>query len=466
MRRPLLLTLVLAVCAAPAVVPATAAARPGQSVTFEAPRELVYEPGKRAEAFSTLESLGVRALRIVLYWKTVAPSPASRVRPAFDATDPAAYRWGGYDDAIAGAHARGWDVLLTLSGPVPRWATQGARDTLTRPRPREFRAFVTAAAHRYAGQVRTWSIWNEPNQPQFLKPQFDRRHRPVSPGLYRGLLAAAFDGFHDAGVRRPRVLMGETSPQGTPRVVAPLTFLRGTLCLDSRYKRTRRCARPPVVGYAHHAYTTKAGPFFKPPNPTSVTIGVLGRLTTALDRAARARALPRRLPIWLTEFGIQSKPDPSYGVSLATQNAYRAISERLAWGSRRVVAFSQYLLRDDLPLKGVPRASRYAGFESGLRTAAGRDKPALAGFRLPVSAKRRGSRVSLWGLVRPAATRTRAVVEVSDRGRRYRRLATVRTTSATSWTKRTTYRKGRRYRVVWTAPGGRTYRSPGVLAYR
>ena len=120
--------------------------------------------------------------------------------------------------------------------------------------------------------------------------------------------------------------------------------------------------------------------------------------------------LPRHLPIWLTEFGIQSKPDPYYGVSFATQNAYRAISERIAWGNRRVVAFSQYLLRDDLPLKGVPRASRYAGFESGLRTAAGKDKPALAGFRLPVAAKRRGSRVSLWGLVRPATTRTRAVV--------------------------------------------------------
>ena len=127
-----------------------------------------------------------------------------------------------------------------------------------------------------------------------------------------------------------------------------------------------------------------------------------------------------------------------------------------------MVAFSQYLLRDDLPLKGVPRASRYAGFESGLRTAAGKDKPALAGFRLPVAAKRRGSRVSLWGLVRPATTRTRAVVEVSDHGRRYRRLTTVRTSAATSWTTRTAYRAGRRYRVVWTAPGGRTYRSPGV----
>ena len=73
MRRPLLLTLVLALVRRPGRRPRDGGGRPGQSVTFEAPRELVYEPEKRAEAFSTLESLGVHSLRIVLYWKTVAP---------------------------------------------------------------------------------------------------------------------------------------------------------------------------------------------------------------------------------------------------------------------------------------------------------------------------------------------------------------------------------------------------------
>ncbi|HSD79077.1 MAG TPA: hypothetical protein VLB47_00400 [Solirubrobacteraceae bacterium] len=459
---PLLALLALALAA----LPAAAFARPGQQVTFEAPRELVYTPALRDDAFATLGSLGVRSLRIVLYWKNVAPASRSRVKPAFDATDPASYAWGGYDAAIDGAAQRGWKVLLTISGPVPRWATNGAKDTLTYPRTREFQAFATAVARHYAGRVEAYSIWNEPNQPQFLLPQYDARHRPVSPRVYRGLLLAAIRGLRAGGAGEVPVLMGETSPQGTGKVVAPLTFLRGALCLNAAYRPTRRCARLPVAGYAHHAYTTKAGPFYVPPSPNSVTIGVLGRLVRALDRAARAGAIPRRLPIWLTEFGIQSVPDVSYGVSLATQNEYRAIAERIAWDSPRVAAFSQYLLRDDLPLRGRRGAARYGGFESGLRTAAGRDKPALAGFRLPLAARRRGARVALWGLVRPAGGPTRVVLQAADRGRAFRRVADVATGATGAWRRTAAYRAGRRYRVVWTAPDGRRFTSPPVRAYR
>ena len=57
---------------------------------------------------------------------------------------------------------------------------------------------------------------------------------------------------------------------------------------------------------------------------------MLSRLTTALDRAGRTGAIPQRLPVWLTEFGIQSVPDPAFGVSFLRQAEYRAISERIA----------------------------------------------------------------------------------------------------------------------------------------
>ena len=93
-----------------------------------------------------------------------------------------------------------------------------------------------------------------------------------------------------------------------------------------------------------------------------MTIGVLSRLTRALDRATRAGAFTRRskMPLWLTEFGIQSTPDRYFGVSLAKQVEYRAIAERMAWSNPRVRAFSQYLLRDDRPIEGEtrPRALR------------------------------------------------------------------------------------------------------------
>ena len=37
---------------------------------------------------------------------------------------------------------------------------------------RSFQAFATAVGRRYGDRVGLWSIWNEPNHPQFLKPQF------------------------------------------------------------------------------------------------------------------------------------------------------------------------------------------------------------------------------------------------------------------------------------------------------
>jgi hypothetical protein len=456
--------LLCAVAAAVLALPATAAASGRQTMSFEAPRDL-RDPATRDAALDEIRSLGVGALRIILYWQDVAPAARSRVRPQFDATDPAAYDWSAYDPAIAGARARGMRILLTVTGPVPRWATNGARDNVTRPSPNEFQQFVQAVGRRYGQSVEAFSIWNEPNQPQFLGPQYDARGRPASPRVYRGLVFAALRGLRRVGLQDRPVLLGETSPQGTGRVVAPLTFLRGTLCLSAGYRRARGCARIDVDGYAHHAYTTKAGPLFRPPSPNAVTIGVLPRLTRALDRAGLAGALPRRLPVWLTEFGIQSLPDPAFGVSFLRQAEYRAIAERIAWENPRVVWFSQYLLRDDPPRTEGPRSQRYSGFESGLRTAEGRPKTALSAFPLPLAARVRGRRVSLWGLVRPAGGPTTVVVEGSS-GSSYRRLAQVRTTARGSWRLTTALRAGRRYRVRWTAPDGRTLTSPGMRAYR
>jgi hypothetical protein len=103
----------------------------------------------------------------------------------------------------------------------------------------------------------------------------------VSPGIYRRLVFAADRAFRAVGERADRMLVGETAPRGTRKVVGPLTFLRGALCLDSRYRKRRGRRELPADGWAHHAYTTAAGPFFEPPSRNDVTIGVLGRLNSA-----------------------------------------------------------------------------------------------------------------------------------------------------------------------------------------
>ena len=432
---------------------APASASRTQGLTFEAPRDLL-NPVTRPAALAELQSLGVRSLRVILTWKDVAPGATQPTMPAnFEPTNPQGYNWGEYDAVLAAAKDRGWSVLMTISGPVPVWATKDKLDDKTRPSTTAFAAFTTAVGRKYGAQVNSWAIWNEPNQPQFLRPQFAGGGKAASPRIYRELYRAGVRGLQKSGQGNDAILIGETSPRGTSRVVAPLRFLRAMLCLDARYKKTGKCGALSAAGYAHHAYTTRQGPAFKPP-PDDVTIGVLSRLTKALDRARAAGALTTRLPVHLTEFGIQSTPDTIQGVSLAKQVEYRAIAERIAYDNPRVVSFSQYLLRDSDPTG----PKEYGGFESGLRFADGKPKPSLPAFRLPLAVRRVGSKVSIWGLVRPVIGTsaypgigiTTATVTYANRGSsRFLPLRQVRTNAFGYFQFTSSWRAGRRWNLTW-----------------
>ena len=421
-----------------------------QSLTFEAPRDLMNAE-LRPGALQEINSFGVRSVRVIVTWKSVAPGQNEAERPDFEPTDPGAYDWGEYEPLMAAIKERGWSVLMTISGPVPVWATQDKRDDKTRPSPSAFAAFVTAVGRKFGDQVDTWAIWNEPNQPQFLRPQYAGGGKAASPAIYRNLYLAGVRGLKKSGQGDDKVLIAETSPRGNSNVVHPLRFLRGMLCLDSKYKKRPKCSALDADGYAHHAYTTRQGPYFTPPNKDDVTIGVLSRLTKALDRARRARAFTKRLPIYLTEFGIQSTPDRQQGVSLKQQVQYRAISERIAWNNPRVAAFSQYLLTDSEPTG----PKQYGGFESGLRFSSGKAKPSLAGFRLPIAVKRTTpSKVSIWGLVRPATGATTATITYADGRGSFKKLRTVRTDARGYFTVSSTWRKGRRWNLRWEDRSG------------
>jgi Cellulase (glycosyl hydrolase family 5) len=465
--RPLLL---IAALMALLALPAAAQARSSQFTIFEAPRELLSDDDAlRAQTFDEIQGFGVHWVRLVLYWQSVAPDAGSATAPAFDDTDPNAYPgFGRYDRAIAEARARGLRILLTVSGPVPKWATRDHTDNVTRPSPDRFERFMTAVGRRYRDQVSYWAIWNEPNHPDFLMPQYGSHKNPLSPGIYRKLVQAGERGLDASGNGSDRVWIGETAPRGTGRAVGPLTFLRGTLCLNASYRKRSSCGRLPADGWAHHAYTTASGPFFVPSSANDVTIGVLGRLNSALAKAGKAGAIRKDLPIYLTEFGIQSFPDHLSGVSQQQQGEYRAISERIAYRNSRVRGFSQYLMRDDLPVPGASTdLERYGGFESGLRTSDGKVKLAYEAFRLPLVATRGSRSTSLWGLVRPATASTKVTIEYRNSGSStWRRLKSDTTNSAGYWSTTTGTRSGRSFRVRWTAPDRRTFTGPATRAYR
>jgi hypothetical protein len=451
-----------------------------QATFFEGSAELL-EPSTRARAIEQLQYLGVHALRIELQWAEVAPGPDSATRPVFDATDPASYNWGQYDALIAEATRLHWPVLLTVTAPAPRWATSNHQAPyITRPDPKAFEEFMTAVGRHYGSAVSLFAIWNEANHPAFLLPQWNSNGTPASPRIYRALYQSGYAGLQAAGIAHPKVLFGETAPTGYSKVnvhregskallhdVAPLAFLRSALCLNDKYKKAGSCSELQMVGYAHHAYTKPVGPYYKPPEADDVTIGVLSRLSHALDLAAHAHAIPAHLPIYLTEFGVQSYPNRELGVTVAKQAEYDAISEHIAYSNPRVAAFSQYLLKDD-PIGGAPGASArggFIGFQSGLQYLSGAPKPLYFGFPVPLTVTKAHHGVSLWGLVRPTAGATKVTVLVRMKGsKHYRTLHTVRTNSLGYWALKSST-VGELWRVRWTSPAGVKYEGPPISAY-
>ena len=471
MSLPRKLQLVLLAAAATLLPAAAAEASHGQQTFFESPG-LLLNPATRPAALATLQRLGVRSLRVELSWHAVAPRANSTHRPAFDATDPVAYNWSLYDPLIEEAHRRGWQVLLTVTSPVPRWAEASPRPSslLYRPNPVEFGRFMTAVGHHYGADVELFSIWNEPNHHEFLEPQFNRNGSPASPRIYRALYQAGYAGLQAAGIASPKVLIGETAPEGEtrPRVpvrgprhnMAPLMFLRSMLCLSASYHRAGSCGPLQAGGWGLHPYRSGASPYLVPQNRETVTIGSLSRMTRALDAAARAGALTSHLPLYITEFGVMSRPNPYQGVPVAQQAEYDAMAEQIAYNNPRVASFSQYLLKDD------PMRRRSVGFQTGLEYYSGRGKPSLSAFPVPLTVTRLGSRYRLWGLVRPAGESTAATIEVRRRGSsRFAPLAEVHTDALGYWSLSSTVAGGA-WRVRWTSPGGTRYTGPPIRAYR
>jgi hypothetical protein len=344
-------------------------------------------------------------------WNEVAPRPRAARRPAFDGSDPGAYPgFQPFDDTIRRAQDDGLRVLIDLAPDAPRWATRGAppisNETVNfYPDVAEFANFAAAVARRYSGdykdlpKVEWFSIWNEPNHWLFLKPA--RR----SPDIYREMVARALPRIRSAN-DGARVLAGETAAIGNPgTVIGPREFVQRWLCLDDRFQplhdgRCARFQRLNLDGYAHHPY----GPAERVPKKKDlISLLVIRRLGRYLDAAARAGRVAPGLPIYATEFGLQSNPpDPTVGNSPERQAALLNEKEEQSYRYPLLRSYAQYLLFDDPARPGSTRKEVWSGFQTGLRFADGVAKPAFEAYRLPIVVHRRtGGGVRVWGRVRP-----------------------------------------------------------------
>src|SRR5579859_1063236 len=391
-----------------------------------------------------LRGLGVNQIRATVVWKALAPDPISRSAPRnFAATRPSAYPasvWQPYDRLDELARARGMTVNFNVTDPGPLWA-MGRGSTAHyadhwMPSSADFGRFVTALGTRYSGRyvppgahaalprVSFWSIWNEPNQPGWLAPQWrtpSGAPAMVAPVLYRGYVDAAFAALTRSGhgPSTDTILVGDLAPEGCvagvrcqyPRpewATPPLPFLRTLYCVGPGYQPLRGsaaaelgCPRSPeraafvaahpglfrATGFAHHPYSFFLAPNAPMHDPAFAPLANLGRLEHALDSIFAVYGVSRRLPIYLTEYGYETNPpNPFRGVSPRLQALYLNEAEYLAWRDPRVVTLNQFLLYDSAPNRSFPRGSPgyWSTFQTGLLYADGRPKPSLMAYRLPI----------------------------------------------------------------------------------
>lgn len=315
--------------------------------------------------FRTLADLNADILRMNLYWNEVA---RARPKKPTDPDDPA-YDWERYDTALERARRYGIEVMLTVFG-TPEWASGKHVKKSYRYAPkrmRDLRRFATAAARRYP-QVDLWTAWNEPNSPNFLKPQsIKRRGRRVfrSPQLYAKICNAVVTGVNRVqkrdkvacGVLNPR---GELEPNGGRREsVAPLVFIE---------LMRKAGARPEVFAYHPYSPSKKISPTKKVKSEATVTLGTIGKIVKAVNRA-----WGRKMRIWITEYGYQTNPpDKRFGVSWKRQAKWMRIAfERMRRHPRIDIAL-WFQLKDD---------SRLAGWQSGVISTHNVEKRSYAAFR-------------------------------------------------------------------------------------
>lgn len=469
-RTPLLLAGLAAVAL---TAPAPAQASTSQESIFQDSVLTGWDQARRDRMLDELQALGVDTVRANVVWGQLAPNARSATKPTnFDASNSFTYpapNWTPYDALMRGARARGINVLITATGPSPAWASEckGSWRTrrLCRPKPAEFGAFVTALGRRYR-DVRQWSIWNEPNQGGWLTPQYRKTRRgviPEAPHRYRRLVQAATRALQETGHGADRILLGETAPIGrktgplSKRHMYPVVFWRELSCLSSRGRRltgraarVRGCGKPQrlaVTGAAHHPYTKSAG---RPPTDRGGSLDMplasIRRLGTWLDRGARAGWLPRRgLPIYSTEFGLQTNPPDRYsGVSLGRQAAYLNRAEYMSWRYGRLQSYSQYLMSDDA------RTRTNDGFQTGLRFRSGRAKPSYAAYRLPIWAFKRGTAKYVWGMVRPARDgQTATVQSYNSRRRTWQTVVTLPVSKSKPFIYLRMKTSAKYFRIVW-----------------
>jgi len=309
---------------------------------------------------------GATVIRTTVDWAQVAPSRPARPDDAFDP----AYRLDDVDELTRNAQRLGIELLITIWG-TPRWANGGEGPNYAPSNPHDLEDFAHALADRYSGRhagypsVRLFSVWNEPNLEQFLAPQFDARGHSTSPAIYARLARAVYEGVKDANPDA-LVAIGETSPHGRD---APSRDRIQDSHSPVRFARLLAGVKPRVEfdAWAQHPYPQR--PSLSPGADVHwprVGLSNLERFGRDLD----AWFERPDVPLWLTEYGLETRPGEPHGISQTLQARYAVDALRMASALPRVRMFVWFVFHDQ------PETP----WQSGLIGADGRPKLALRAF--------------------------------------------------------------------------------------
>jgi hypothetical protein len=333
---PIIVAILVAAVLAPV---ATSADR--MWVGFHDDPVLRFDPDRQSELETATSTNNAAILRTLVTWADVAPTkPANAANPF----DPA-YRFDDIDEFVRSAQVQGSEILMTIWG-TPKWANGNKTRNYLPTSMADFQNFTKAVATRYSGRtagypfVRFFGIWNESNLGLFLTPQFNAKGDIVSPAAYAKLAAAGYAGIK-AGNSKALVAIGETSSNGRDKkkagatdAVKPGTFARLVAKANKNLK---------FDAWAQHPYPVPVNqkPTQKVQWP-NVALTSLPQFETSLDTWFGRK----NIPVWITEYGSETKPGEPNGVTESQQATYVTQAIDIAKKDKRVPMFIWFVMRD------------------------------------------------------------------------------------------------------------------------
>lgn len=343
-----------------AIPAATVHAAPRMPIGFFDDPSFRWSPD-RADNLRSAAVTGGSVIHTTATWPSIAPT---RPADAANGDDPA-YRLNDLDELVFQAGLYGLRVMVDVTG-TPKWANGGKAPNVMPKRLRDLTAFTRMLAARYSGRtgngiVGLWSVWNEPNLQLFLTPQYAGK-KIVGAANYAKLYRAAYAGIK-AGNPAAKVAIGETSARGRDK---PLAGKSGSVAPGTFAKLLGQEKGLKFDAWAHHPYPTSPNlpPLQKVRYP-NVTLSTLPQFEADLKRFFH-----RSVPVWITEYGHETKPGEPHGVTPAKQAAYAKQALTVAKNDPNVQMFIWFVFRDSA---GNP-------WQSGLLAPDGVQKPAYDQF--------------------------------------------------------------------------------------